>query len=96
MVRDIRDNISVETENMTFLELKAYINKQSPQPQGVGNKLNIKIGIVTKSKKISIAAFFLFIVYRVVSSFKLPHNVLCLLRAGLLELRPVPHTNTKL
>jgi len=30
MVRDIRDNISVETENMTFLELKAYINKQSP------------------------------------------------------------------
>ena len=28
MMRDIRDKISSETENMTFEELKAYIKKQ--------------------------------------------------------------------
>jgi len=28
MMREIRDQISAETENMTFEELKAYINKQ--------------------------------------------------------------------
>lgn len=28
MMRDIRDKISTETQNMTFEELKAYINKQ--------------------------------------------------------------------
>lgn len=28
MMREIRDQISAETENMTFVELKAYINKQ--------------------------------------------------------------------
>lgn len=27
-MREIRDKISSETENMTFEELKAYINKQ--------------------------------------------------------------------
>lgn len=28
MMRDIREKISVETQNMTFEELKAYIKKQ--------------------------------------------------------------------
>jgi CO dehydrogenase/acetyl-CoA synthase beta subunit len=28
MMRDIRDKISAETQNMTFEELKAYIKKQ--------------------------------------------------------------------
>jgi hypothetical protein len=28
MMRDIRDQISAETQNMTFDELKAYIKKQ--------------------------------------------------------------------
>jgi hypothetical protein len=28
MMREIRDRISIETQNMTFEELKAYINKQ--------------------------------------------------------------------
>jgi hypothetical protein len=28
MMRDIREKISSETQNMTFEELKAYINKQ--------------------------------------------------------------------
>ena len=28
MMREIRDKISAETENMTFLELKAYIKSQ--------------------------------------------------------------------
>ena len=28
MMRDIREKISNETQNMTFEELKAYINKQ--------------------------------------------------------------------
>ncbi|MEO6189687.1 MAG: hypothetical protein ABIO44_04230 [Saprospiraceae bacterium] len=28
MMRDIRDTISAETQNMTFDELKAYIKKQ--------------------------------------------------------------------
>jgi hypothetical protein len=28
MMRDIRDKISAETQNMSFEELKAYINKQ--------------------------------------------------------------------
>ena len=28
MMREIRDKISVETQNLTFEELKAYINKQ--------------------------------------------------------------------
>ncbi|MEO6327962.1 MAG: hypothetical protein ABIO55_03480 [Ginsengibacter sp.] len=28
MMRDIRNKISAETQNMTFEELKAYINKQ--------------------------------------------------------------------
>ena len=28
MMRDIRDKINVETQNMTFEELKAYIQKQ--------------------------------------------------------------------
>jgi CO dehydrogenase/acetyl-CoA synthase beta subunit len=28
MMRDIRDKISAETQNMTFDELKAYIKKQ--------------------------------------------------------------------
>lgn len=28
MMRDIRDKISIETQNMTFEELKAYIQQQ--------------------------------------------------------------------
>jgi len=28
MMREIRDKISAETQNMTFQELKAYINKK--------------------------------------------------------------------
>ena len=28
MMRDIRDQISIETQNMSFEELKAYIKKQ--------------------------------------------------------------------
>jgi hypothetical protein len=28
MMRDIRDKISAETQNMTFAELKAYIKKE--------------------------------------------------------------------
>jgi RNase adaptor protein for sRNA GlmZ degradation len=27
-LREIRDSISIETQNMTFAELKSYINKQ--------------------------------------------------------------------
>ena len=31
MMREIRDKISAETQNMTFEELKAYINQQLSQ-----------------------------------------------------------------
>jgi hypothetical protein len=37
MMREIRDKISIETENMSFIELKAYIKKQIEQ-----GKLQIK------------------------------------------------------
>ncbi len=33
MMRDIRDQISVETQNMTFEELKAYIKKRLTDSQ---------------------------------------------------------------
>ena len=33
MMRDIRDKISSETQNMTFNELKAYINQQFVENQ---------------------------------------------------------------
>jgi len=36
MMREIRDKISAETKNMTFEELKAYINKKLSESQ---NKL---------------------------------------------------------
>ncbi len=35
MMREIRDRISAETQNMTFLQLKKYIQKQAK-----GSKLN--------------------------------------------------------
>ena len=34
MMRDIRDKISAETQNMTFEELKAYIKKQLSENKG--------------------------------------------------------------
>lgn len=33
MMREIRDKISIETQNMTFEELKAYIKKRLAEPR---------------------------------------------------------------
>ena len=33
MMREIRDNISMETQHMTFEELKAYIKKRLSNPK---------------------------------------------------------------
>ena len=37
MMREIRDKISAETRNMTFAELKAYINKKLSTTKSVGH-----------------------------------------------------------
>jgi hypothetical protein len=37
MMREIRDKISIETQNMTFEELKAYIKKRLAEPQTAGS-----------------------------------------------------------